>query len=460
MAEKLRPYIPTPRPVTGDGFPYYVDQELRKLATFTEQSKKVLELTEQSITGDSASLLTVASAQSASGTSLATEITQLESSVTTAVNTANTASANVATLTTNVQALSTTTSSQATSITNLTSSVSTNTTNIQGLSTGQSSLTNNVATLTNDLTTLSNDVTTLSSDVSTLTTTVGGFSSSITTNTNSINGISSNYSVRINNNGHISGFGLISTGTPQPVSEFVVQADKFKIETTGTNSTTPFSVIGGNVFIDQATIGQLNASQLSLDGQTVTNVGGVLKVGTIGGANIDGGAISGPKIGTNAVSTDKVLVDNITETDYAFTDSGASSTYNYNIPYIQAGSFDIIVHAPCTILIYAIMDFAGSIGSGTYARFGQWIVPNTSSLYSFTTLPSGGSGYTSANPTQFVRTAGYASASHQQLVYHLDLTGMSTSLFPYTVKQKVAGYELNWTGFRMVTNHVAIVSYR
>tara|TARA_B100000965_G_scaffold242031_3_gene203102 strand:+ start:7394 stop:8731 length:1338 start_codon:yes stop_codon:yes gene_type:complete len=445
MAEKLRPYIPSPRPVTGDGFPYYVDTELRKLATYTEQSKKMLELTEQALTGESASLLSVASAQVADGESIATQITQLESS-----NSTNTT--NIASLTTDVSTLTTTTSSQATAITNLTSSVSANTSNIQGLSTGQSSLTTNVATLNNTVTTLSNDVTTLSSDVSTLTTTVGGFSTSISTNTSSINGIEGKFAVKINNNGHVSGFGLISTANnATPTSEFTIQADKFKIiDSSGSGLTSPFVVTGGVVYLDEARINNLSANKINVSGFNFSTSAGIL--------SIKSGGVDTNELDTNAVVTSKVAVDNVTETAYAFSDS--STGYNYYTPYIQPNSFDVVVHAPCTIIIYAIMDFEGTIGSGTYARFGQWLVPNASSLYSFTTLPSGGNAWTNANPQQWVETTGYGSASHQQLVAHLDLTSASSSIFPYTVKQKVSGYKLNWTGFRMVTNHVAIVSYR
>tara|TARA_B000000557_G_scaffold263867_1_gene267716 strand:- start:1282 stop:2682 length:1401 start_codon:yes stop_codon:yes gene_type:complete len=466
MAEKLRPYIPSPRPVTGDGFPYYVDTELRKLATYTEQSKKMLELTEQALTGESASLLSVASAQVADGESVATQITQLESSVNTATatantanNTANTATTNLANLTTSHNTLSTTVSAQATDITNLSSSVTTNTsdiaTNTSDIATANTNVTNLTSSLNTTNTTvtqLNSDVSALSSSVTSLTTTVNGFSSSISTNTTSINGIESKYAVKINNNGHVSGFGLISTANnATPTSEFTVQADKFKIiDSSGSGLTAPFVVTGGVVYLDEARINTLSANKLNVSGFNFSTFGGQL--------SIRSGGVDTNELDTNAVETAKVAVDNITETAYAFSDSGTG--YNYYTPYIQPNSFDVVVHAPCTIIMYAIMDFQGTIGSGTYARFGQWLVPNASSLYSFTTLPSGGSGWTNASPQQWVETTGYGSASHQQLVAHLDLTNASSSIFPYTVKQKVSGYKLNWTGFRMVTNHVAIVSYR
>jgi len=375
MAEKLRPYIPSPRPVTGEGFPYYVDQELRKLATFSEQSKTVLELSEKAITGDSATLDSVATAQATAGQALSTQM-------------------------------------------------------------------------------------------DTLSTTVGGFNTSITTNTTSISGIQGKYGVKINNNGHVSGFGLISDANgATPTSEFIVQADKFKIETSSSGGSSPFSVVGNQVFIDQATIGTLNANVLNLDGSTVINQGGVLKVGAIDGGNINGGAVTGPKIDTDAVTTTKVTIDNITETNYVNQDSGATNAtnnyYDYNNPYLGP-VVDLIVESPCTVLTYAFLQPFGTVGSGTHAIFGLWHKPYMSGntlTNSWSTLPSGGTGYQNAVPqmggSQFT---GSTCLAPRLLVSGLELT--SSLSYPFTLSHRVCVYYLNWTNFRVWTNWLQIVSYR
>lgn len=111
-------------------------------------------------------------------------------------------------------------------------------------------------------------------EVTTLSSTVGTLDTSVTQNISSIAGIEGKYSVKINNNGHVSGFGLISTANnATPTSEFTVQADKFKIETTGTNSTTPFSVSGGNVFMNNAHINNLTADKILLSSKLANSSG-------------------------------------------------------------------------------------------------------------------------------------------------------------------------------------------
>lgn len=468
MAEKLRPYIPSPRPVTGDGFPYYVDTELRKLATYTEQSKKMLELTEQALTGESASLLSVASAQVADGESVATQITQLESSVNTATatantanNTANTATTNLANLTTSHNTLSTTVSAQATDITNLSSSVTTNTsdiaTNTSDIATANTNVTNLTSSLNTTNTTvtqLNSDVSALSSSVTTLTTTVGGFSSSIATNTSSINGIESKYGVKINNNGHVSGFGLISTANnATPTSEFTVQADKFKIiDSSGSGLTAPFVVTGGVVYLDEARINTLSANKLNVSGFNFSTFGGQLSIRSSG--------VDTNELASNAVETPKILDDNVTETNVDIMDSGATqatnSTYNYNNPYISA-DFTTVVEAPCTILTYAFNQPFGVVSSSTYATFGLWYTPTASSLYSYTTLPSGGAGWQNANPQ---RSFGFVGNGLAPVIMVSGISIGSGASFPQTVKHKMCAYRLNWTQFRMWTDWLQIVSYK
>lgn len=95
--------------------------------------------------------------------------------------------------------------------------------------------------------------TALSQNINSLSTTVGGNTSSIQTQTSSINGIQAKYAVKIDNNGHVSGFGLISTANNgTPTSSFIVAADRFAIASTNINPAFPFKVITSATTINGA----------------------------------------------------------------------------------------------------------------------------------------------------------------------------------------------------------------
>ena len=69
----------------------------------------------------------------------------------------------------------------------------------------------------------------------------------------SIGGLHAQFTVKINNNGHISGFGLASTTSDYDGgvhSEFAVLADKFVIATPGNTTSVPFLVDGANTYIN------------------------------------------------------------------------------------------------------------------------------------------------------------------------------------------------------------------
>lgn len=97
--------------------------------------------------------------------------------------------------------------------------------------------------------------------INTVQTTVSGHTTAIETTLTSINGIQGKYSVKIDNNGYVTGFGLISTDNDGvPSSEFIILVDKFKIVTPGDSPRTPFVIgqvdgidtvgIDGNLVVD------------------------------------------------------------------------------------------------------------------------------------------------------------------------------------------------------------------
>lgn len=73
----------------------------------------------------------------------------------------------------------------------------------------------------------------LASDITTLATTVGDNTAAIEANASSIDGVKALYTIKIDNNGFVSGFGLISdfTGGGTPTSRFYVNVDQFAVTT-------------------------------------------------------------------------------------------------------------------------------------------------------------------------------------------------------------------------------------
>ena len=106
----------------------------------------------------------------------------------------------------------------------------------------------NIAAIQTEATARADADSALSSSITTLQTTVNGNTTSIQTNATSINGINAKYTVKIDNNGYVTGYGLISTANNGvPTSDFAVVADRFSISPTGSafnaNPASPFFVL-------------------------------------------------------------------------------------------------------------------------------------------------------------------------------------------------------------------------
>ena len=116
-------------------------------------------------------------------------------------------------------------------------------------------LNTSIEAIENDITTVNTTVSGLSSTVTTLNSTVNGQSTSIQTNASTIDGIQGKYSVKVDNNGHVSGFGLISQANDhsagfvvQPTSSFVINSDRFAIAAPYNSNSTANSNVGTNNF--------------------------------------------------------------------------------------------------------------------------------------------------------------------------------------------------------------------
>lgn len=134
------------------------------------------------------------------------------------------------------------------------------------------------------------DVTSLETVVYNPTTGVAANRSAINVQASSINGIESKFAVKIDNNGHVSGFGLISTtntDNSSTSSSFIVAADRFAIgvpynSNAGVTPRYPFKVfttattvngvsIPSGVYIDDAFIHNAQITGAQIKSATITN---------------------------------------------------------------------------------------------------------------------------------------------------------------------------------------------
>jgi hypothetical protein len=152
----------------------------------------------------------------------------------------------------------------------ITTSVTTQMANVNG----------NIGALQNSLTTTANNVSALSQSMSTLQASVGTNTTAIqteqTARVNADNTINTKYSVKIDTNGYVSGFGLISdANNATPRSDFIIRADRFAIGSPSGPSispTVPFivkttpetmadgTVIAPGVYIDYAMVKRLDGA--------------------------------------------------------------------------------------------------------------------------------------------------------------------------------------------------------
>jgi len=287
-------------------------------------------------------------------------------------------------------------------------------------------------------------------------------------------GLSSQYSVKLDNNGHVAGFGLSNTDNDgTPTSAFIIRADKFAlVNPSATNEQTnspanstdvivPFTVQANailnddgstlvpagvymdtafirngsitNAFIEDATIdfakiasvdagtistGTLNTSRLNLDGTTLTSVNGVLQVGSLNANKITAGTISadimeGTTVYANKLTGDVSVMTNFRDTTTQFFRGGAhTGTYGGTLKFLEE-SLDASSHT--------------TVGHIPYAQASGWFSSTSSKTYSIKmymkTASSGGSSTT-------VGTVYNASSftSGGTTFYYIQINGNVTSL--------------------------------
>jgi uncharacterized coiled-coil protein SlyX len=251
-------------------------------------------------------------------TSQGTSITNLQSGLSTANSNISANGSAISGLTTRVTNAEGSISSQGASITSLQSGLSTANTNIAGLQSTTSANASNISSLTTRVTNAEGSITAQASSINTLTTTVSGQSATIQTNTSSINGLNAKYVVKIDNNGAVAGYGLASTANSAGniVSEFIVNADRFAILKTASDTGTPqvpFIVTTSTQVINGVSVPPgVYIEDAFIRNGTITNA-------KIGNAAIDDAKIaslSADKIVAGTIDTARLAIDNITLDSY------------------------------------------------------------------------------------------------------------------------------------------------
>lgn len=154
----------------------------------------------------------------------------------------------------------------------------------------------NVGAIQAAQTTMANNVAALATQTNTLQSSVGqntiALQQEATTRINADNDIYAKYSVKIDNNGYVSGFGLMSTANNSvPFSDFLVRADRFAIASPsgpGITPTVPFIVL-------TTTDSKGNRPGVYMDSVMIKNA-------AIGTAQIDDLSVNTLKIAGNAVT--------------------------------------------------------------------------------------------------------------------------------------------------------------
>lgn len=217
----------------------------------------------------------------------------------------------------------------------------------------------NTSAIATEQTARANGDTANANSITALTTTVNGHTASIATNLSSINGVKAQYTVTINNNGHVTGYGLVSDIIDgNATSQFKVAADQFVIAGSGSaTDTAPFVVytqdtsvtidgqtftIPAGAYIDSGTFNYLNANsiktgtleagRIEIDGLSIDSGTDGLEIKDLGvkTAKIDDLGVTTGKIDDLAVQTLKIADQAVTIPSGAYTAGNVFSNSLYD----------------------------------------------------------------------------------------------------------------------------------
>lgn len=363
------------------GFDTAQGAQIATLQTTTDtQATQILGLTTRIGSSESTiiNLQSTTATQATALSSLTTRVGASESGITNLQQTTATQASSLTTLTTRVgttesgiSTLNTTTANQATSLSSLATRVGSAETGLTNetiaRANGDNAITTTVntqfATVNTSLaalqtrqTTTANSVAALTSTISTLQSSIGDNSLAISTEAtarvNADNDIYGKYAVKIDNNGYVTGFGLISaSNNSTPFSEFIVRADRFAIASPsgpGITPTVPFIVkttadVAGNppgVYIKSAFI----------ENAAITT------------AKIDDASVETLKIAGNAVTQPVVVVSD----GYQSVSTNADGYTTVLSATIDMGEFDAGTMSLVVMFSYKPVNFSGGAWQSAY----------------------------------------------------------------------------------------------
>jgi uncharacterized protein YjbI with pentapeptide repeats len=195
----------------------------------------------------------------------------------------------------------------------------------------------------------------LSSSITTLQSTVGDNTTSIQTTATTVDGIQGKYSVKIDNNGYVSGFGLISTANNAvPFADFQMIADRFAIAPVATDPDTdsgsPFFVItapqtingvtvAAGTYMKQAFIYDAVITTAKINDLAVNNA--KIADASINTAKIEDATITSAKIGDAEITTAKIADAAITTAKIGDAEITAAKILDATITGAKIGSAQI-----------------------------------------------------------------------------------------------------------------------
>lgn len=189
----------------------------------------------------------------------------------------------------------------------------------------------------------------LASDITSLTTTVGNNTTSISTNATSINGVEAQYTVKIDSNGHVSGFGLASTTTTAgPTSAFIVRADKFAIidpsntgsglgTTSPSSSIVPFIIDSGNTYIASAMIKDASIVSAKINSLAVDKLSGTMATF---GTTVTG-TLAANKIALDGSTIEAAIIGGVSTVQIKNLGVGDAKISSLNASKLTAGSLTV-----------------------------------------------------------------------------------------------------------------------
>jgi len=200
-----------------------------------------------------------------------------------------------------------------------------------------------------------------------VTTELNGLETTVTTLSGSVDGIEGVHAIRINNNGHISGFGLISSiRDGLPVSDFIISDASFRVvNSAGAGNYTPFAVypttrtVDGvvvpagvyaqDMFITRANItdAAINTAKIADAAITTAKIGDAqITTAKIGNAQITGAKIANATITTALIAdaqitTAKIADAAITNAKIGNISADKITTGTLNADLINAGTINV-----------------------------------------------------------------------------------------------------------------------